>query len=75
MTWCGSGSGWWRRGALVGEANHETHLSLYAKDPDGLEFELTWFVPADRLPPGADRTASHPLDLDLEVARLRAVSS
>jgi len=62
-------------GALVGEANHETHLSLYAKDPDGLEFELTWFVPADRLPPGADRTASHPLDLDLEVARLRAVSS
>jgi catechol 2,3-dioxygenase-like lactoylglutathione lyase family enzyme len=59
-------------GALVGEANHETHLSLYAKDPDGLEFELTWFVPADKLPAGADRTASHPLDLDVEVARLGA---
>jgi catechol 2,3-dioxygenase-like lactoylglutathione lyase family enzyme len=63
-------------GALVGEANHETHLSLYAKDPDGLEFELTWFVPADKLPAGgADLTASHPLDLDAEVARLTAGSS
>ena len=59
-------------GALVGEANHDTHLSLYAKDPDGLEFELTWFVPVDKFPPGADRTASRPLDLDLEVSRLRA---
>lgn len=59
-------------GALVGEANHETHLSLYAKDPDGLEFELTWFVPAEKVPAGADRTASHPLDLDAEVARLGA---
>ena len=59
-------------GALVGEANHETHLSLYARDPDRLEFELTWFVPADKLPAGADRTASHPLDLNLEVARLGA---
>lgn len=63
-------------GALVGEANHETHLSLYAKDLDGLEFELTWFVPADKLPAGgADLTASHPLDLDAEVARLGAGGS
>ena len=58
--------------ALVGEANHETHLSLYAKDPDGLEFELTWFLPAGQVPDAADRTASHPLDLDAEVARLGA---
>lgn len=62
-------------GALVGEANHETHLSLYAKDPDGLEFELTWLVPADQVPAGADRTASHPLNLDAEVARLGAGGS
>jgi catechol-2,3-dioxygenase len=59
-------------GALVGESNHETHLSLYAKDPDGLEFELTWFVPADRVDPGANLTASHPLDLDAEVERYAA---
>jgi catechol-2,3-dioxygenase len=59
-------------GALVGESNHETHLSLYAKDPDGLEFELTWFVPADRVDPGANLTASHPLDLDAELERYGA---
>lgn len=59
-------------GALVGESNHETHLSLYAKDPDGLEFELTWFVPADRVDPDANLTASHPLDLDAEVERYGA---
>jgi catechol-2,3-dioxygenase len=59
-------------GALVGEANHESHLSLYAKDPDGLEFELTWFLPADKLAADAVRTASHPLDLDGEVRRLGA---
>jgi catechol-2,3-dioxygenase len=59
-------------GALVGESNHETHLSLYAKDPDGLEFELTWFVPADRVDPGANLTASHPLDLAAEVERYGA---
>lgn len=62
-------------GALVGEANHETHFSLYAKDPDGLEFELTWLVPSDHVPAGANRTASHPLDLETEVARLGAGSS
>jgi catechol-2,3-dioxygenase len=59
-------------GALVGESNHETHLSLYAKDPDGLEFELTWFVPADRGVAGANLTASHPLDLDAELERYKA---
>ncbi|MDQ3945502.1 MAG: VOC family protein [Actinomycetota bacterium] len=59
-------------GALVGESNHETHLSLYAKDPDGLEFELSWFVPADRVDPGANLTASHPLDLDAELERYEA---
>jgi catechol-2,3-dioxygenase len=56
-------------GALVGESNHETHLSLYAKDSDGLEFELVWFVPADRLPADANFTAVHPLDLDAELVR------
>ena len=59
-------------GALVGESNHETHLSLYAKDPDGLEFEITWFVPADRVPAGANLTASHPLDLEAEASRYGA---
>ena len=32
-------------GALVGSSNHGVSLSLYAKDPDGLEFEIFWTVP------------------------------
>ena len=34
------------RGALVGASDHSTTKSLYAKDPDGLEFEVAWVVPA-----------------------------
>src|SRR5215211_9279131 len=36
-------------GALVGASDHGTTKSLYAKDPDGLEFEVAWIVPADLL--------------------------
>src|SRR6187455_60852 len=36
-------------GALVGSSDHGTTKSLYAHDPDGLEFEVAWIVPADRL--------------------------
>ena len=35
------------RGALVGASDHGTTKALYAKDPDGLEFEVSWLVPAD----------------------------
>jgi len=54
-------------GALVGQSVHGVSLSLYAKDPDGLEFELFWTVP-DGKPIG-----TRPLDLDAELAR-RGVS-
>lgn len=36
-------------GALVGTSDHGTTKSLYGKDPDGLEFEISWFVPRDRV--------------------------
>lgn len=36
-------------GALVGASDHSTTKSLYGHDPDGLEFEIAWVVPADRL--------------------------
>jgi catechol-2,3-dioxygenase len=36
-------------GALVGSSDHGTTKSLYAKDPDGLEFEVVWLIPADLL--------------------------
>jgi len=50
-------------GALVGQSDHGVSLSLYAKDPDGLEFELFWTVP-DGKPVG-----TRALDLDAELAR------
>src|SRR5690349_21467693 len=34
------------RGALVGASDHSTTKALYAKDPDGIEFEVSWLVPA-----------------------------
>jgi len=33
-------------GALVGSSDHGTTKSLYGRDPDGLEFEVVWLVPA-----------------------------
>ncbi|WP_371403000.1 VOC family protein [Kribbella sp. NBC_00662] len=35
--------------ALVGASDHGTTKSLYGKDPDGLEFEIVWIIPADLL--------------------------
>jgi catechol-2,3-dioxygenase len=50
-------------GSLVGQSDHGVSLSLYAKDPDGLEFEVFWTVPEGK-PVG-----TRPLDLDHELAR------
>jgi len=50
-------------GALVGQSDHGVSLSLYAKDPDGLEFEIFWTVPDGR--PAGTRE----LDLDAELRR------
>ncbi len=55
-------------GALVGASNHGTTKSLYGKDPDGLEFEIVWIIPADLLTE-ADRGNSGRLDLDAEIAK------
>ena len=49
--------------ALVGSSDHGVSLSLYAKDPDGLEFEIFWTVP-DGKPAG-----TRELDLEGELAR------
>jgi len=54
--------------ALVGASDHGTTKSLYARDADGLELEVCWVVPAERLSSDdAMRTAR--LDLDAEIAR------
>ncbi|SIR48372.1 VOC family protein [Micromonospora avicenniae] len=56
---------------LVGTSDHGTTKSLYGHDPDGLEFEIVWLVPADLLD-DATRAASKRigrLDLDRERQR------
>lgn len=57
-------------GALVGSSDHAVSKSLYGKDPDGLEFEVSWFVPRDRITP--EMTSSPTigrLDIDAEIER------
>jgi len=53
-----------RAGALVGASNHGGSLSLYAQDPDGLEFEVFWTVPD-----GPPANTTRPLDLVGELSR------
>jgi catechol-2,3-dioxygenase len=61
-------------GALVGASDHSTTKSLYGQDPDGLEFEIAWVVPADLLDEAAlaGRTGIRPLDLAGEMRRYGA---
>ena len=59
-------------GALVGASDHGTTKSLYAKDPDGLEFEVAWVVPAALLDDGAKGVRIAPLDLAKEIGRYGA---
>lgn len=58
-------------GALIGMSNHAATKALYARDPDGIEFEVTWLVPDELVPaeltPGVAPT--RPLDIDAEIAR------
>jgi catechol-2,3-dioxygenase len=58
-------------GALVGASDHGTTKSLYAKDPDGLEFEVAWIVPADLLDEVALGARSTVGRLDLEAEKQR----
>ena len=61
-------------GALVGSSDHGTTKSLYGQDPDGLEFEIAWIVPADQIDDGAieGRKRIGRLDLGRELARYGA---
>ena len=57
-------------GALVGASDHRVSKSLYAKDPDGIEFEVMWRVPVQDW----ESELSHGdmiAPLDLEGARSR----
>lgn len=54
--------------ALVGLSDHGTTKSLYGADPDGIEFEVVWLIPAHLLAAGAAMT-TRPLDLAGEIER------
>jgi catechol-2,3-dioxygenase len=58
-------------GALGGASDHSSTKSLYGRDPDGLEFEVAWVVPADLLDEETLRGRSEirPLDLAREKQR------
>lgn len=53
-------------GALVGATDHGTTKALYAKDPDGLEFEVCWIVPAELQDDGTEAARSQLRSLNLE---------
>ncbi|MEZ5378659.1 MAG: VOC family protein [Acidimicrobiales bacterium] len=55
-------------GSLAGESDHGVSKSLYCKDPDGIEFELMWAVPVDRLTE-ADAVTTKAIDWDAAVQR------
>lgn len=64
------------REAMVGATDHGTTKALYAKDPDGLEFEVSWLVPASLLDDATvkAREQLRPLDLDAEIKRYGAAT-
>jgi catechol-2,3-dioxygenase len=59
------------RGALVGASDHGSTKALYAKDPDGIEFEVSWLVPAALLDP-TQKMTTEPLHLEREIERYGA---
>jgi catechol-2,3-dioxygenase len=58
-------------GALIGASDHGTTKSLYAKDPNGIEFEVLWIIPSDLLTDEdqAKRKTIGSLDLGREVEK------
>jgi catechol-2,3-dioxygenase len=56
-------------GALVGASDHGASKSLYAADPDGLEFEVMYLVPAEEWGDEEHDAVIRPLDLERELER------
>ena len=58
--------------SLVGESDHGVSKSLYARDPDGIEFEVMWAVPRADWPA---QVGTYPLDLVGALARWPGVDT
>ena len=62
-------------GALAGESDHGVSKSLYAHDPDGIEFEVMWMVPEHAWGTYATDAVVAPLDLNAEQQKWSGVST
>jgi len=63
-----------RLGALVGASDPGTTKALYAKDPDGIEFEVSWLVPRELIDDELEqaKAGTRPLNLPAEIDRYGA---
>ncbi|HEY5077087.1 MAG TPA: VOC family protein [Acidimicrobiia bacterium] len=55
--------------SLAGESDHGVTKSLYAKDPDGNEFEVMWMVPREQWGAMEHEAITKRLDLPAELAQ------
>jgi len=55
--------------ALIGVSDHGSNKSLYAQDPDGLEFEVMWLVPPEHWDHEQHEAIVRPLDIEAEKRR------
>jgi catechol-2,3-dioxygenase len=62
-------------GALRGASDHGANKSLYAVDPDGLEFEVMWLVPAEHWGDAEHQAIIEPLDIAAEQARFAGTTA
>ena len=60
--------------SLIGASDHGTTKALYAHDPDGIEFEVSWLVPAELIDDEAmaAKITVKPLDIAAEKRRYGA---
>ncbi len=56
-------------GSLAGMSDHGVSKSLYAKDPDGIEFELMWMVPREDWGDAGEHGYTRHLDLRKELEK------
>lgn len=55
-------------GALKGASDHGVNKSLYAMDPDGIEFEVMWLTPPELWGDDEHQAIVRPLDIDADIA-------
>lgn len=61
-------------GALIGASDHAVNKSLYARDPDGLEFEVMWLTPPEAWGHEESEAIVRPLDIESDKRRYGATT-